>query len=238
MGSGYHGWQIQKNAESVQEVITQCLSTLLNAKVEIVGSGRTDTGVHAIGQIFHADIDEIGSTHLFQDRLNSFLPQDISIHRIQAVKPEVHARFDAVGRQYKYVIARRKDPLLYGRAYRYTQKLDLIKMNQGAQKLLGEHDFQCFSRVKSDVNHFLCKVKGAEWSREGNSLVFTISANRFLRGMVRAIVGTLLQLGMGTMDLKGLTEILQSHDRQKAGPSVPSDGLYLVSVNYPKSIYL
>lgn len=204
----------------------------------MVGSGRTDSGVHATGQVFHSDLKELKDPDHFMHRLNSFLPPDISINAIQKVGPSAHARFDARKRSYEYMITRVKDPLLARRAYRFQRSLDLAAMEVATRKLVGERDFECFSRVKTDVDHFVCDVKEARWVSKNSRLIFRISANRFLRGMVRAIVGTLLEVGTGLRDPKNIVEVLHSGDRKLAGPAAPAEGLYLVGVRYPKSIYL
>ena len=237
-GTNYHGWQYQKNATGVQEVVENALGKLLREKISIVASGRTDTGVHCIQQFFHADIEkEFDRDHLFQ-RLNAFLPSDIVIKNMIKVKPDAHARYDARTRVYEYRIARVKDPFLTHRAYYFFRDLDVPTMNRAAALLRGRHDFQCFSKVKTDVNHFICVVKRADWNQKGELLVFRITANRFLRGMVRAMVGTLLDVGSGTISVKEFQQIIQGKDRKKAGMNVAPEGLYLVGVKYPKKIFL
>jgi len=237
-GTNYHGWQYQKNATGVQEVVENALSKLLREKISIVGSGRTDTGVHCIQQFFHADIEKkFDRGHVLQ-RLNAFLPADIVIKSILMVKPDAHARYDARTRVYEYRITRVKDPFLIDRAFYFFRDLDVPTMNRAAALLRGRHDFQCFSKVKTDVNHFICEVMQVGWNQKGELLVFTIAANRFLRGMVRAIVGTLLEVGTGKISIKEFQEIIQSKDRKRAGMNVPAEGLYLTKVKYPNKIYL
>jgi tRNA pseudouridine38-40 synthase len=237
-GTHYHGWQNQANAVGIQEVVENALRKLLREKTAIVGSGRTDTGVHCVQQFFHADIEkEVDPDELIQ-RLNSFLPPDIAIKGIRMVKQDAHARYDARARTYEYRLTRVKDPFLTGAAFYFFRDLDVPTMNRAAALLLSEHDFQCFSKVKTDVNHFICKVKKVRWNQKGELLVFTITANRFLRGMVRAIVGTLLDVGTGKISLREFQEIIDAKDRKKAGMNVPADGLYLISVKYPKKLFL
>jgi tRNA pseudouridine38-40 synthase len=237
-GTAYHGWQYQANATGVQEVVENALSKLLRVKTGIVGSGRTDTGVHCIQQFFQADIEkEFDRDHLLQ-RLNAFLPGDIVIRNVVPVKPDAHARYDARSRVYEYRITRVKDPFLIQRAFYFFRDVDVPTLNRAAALLRGRHDFKCFSKVKTDVNHFICEVKQARWNQKGELLVFTITANRFLRGMVRAIVGTLLEVGTGKISTKDFQEIIQSKDRKKAGMNVPAEGLYLTQVKYPRKIYL
>lgn len=235
-GAAYNGWQTQNNATGVQEIVERALSTVLRAPIAIVGSGRTDTGVHCAQQYFHADIEKPFDRDRLVQQLNSFLPKDIAIHDIKKVKPTASARYDAVERTYEYWITRKKDPIRIGLAWHFFKPLDVPTMNRAAALLIGTHDFQCFSKVKTDVNHFICEVKKATWNQKGDLLVFTISANRFLRGMVRAVVGTLLDVGTGKLTMKQFKEILKSRDRKNAGMNVPPEGLFLVSVRYPKSI--
>jgi tRNA pseudouridine38-40 synthase len=237
-GTRYHGWQNQKNAVGVQQVVEDTLSKLLRREIAIVGSGRTDTGVHCIQQFFHADIEKEFNMADLIHRLNAFLPKDIAIRNIFAVTPGAHARYDAYERSYEYKITRKKNPLLVGYAHYFFRDLDLTAMNKATTHLLGEHDFACFSKVHTDVNHFICDVKQAEWTAKGDLLIFRITANRFLRGMVRAIVGTLLDVGTGKISLKQFEEILKSKDRKQAGMNAPAEGLYLTKVKYPRSVFL
>jgi len=236
-GTNYHGWQNQLNAIGVQQIVEHALSKLLREKVEIVGSGRTDTGVHCKQQFFHVDTEKEFSKETFLIRLNSFLPKDITIADIRSVKPQAHARYDARERTYEYKITRVKDSFLDGFAFYFFRSLDIQTMNKAATLLVGMHDFQCFSKVKTDVNHFDCDIKRAQWNQKGDLLVFTIVANRFLRGMVRAIVGTLLDVGTGKISVQDFERIIQSKDRKRAGMNVPPEGLYLMSVKYPASIF-
>jgi tRNA pseudouridine38-40 synthase len=237
-GSGYAGWQSQANAMGVQTVVEDALSKLFRTPVKIVGSGRTDTGVHCVQQFFHADIEKPFQPGDLIHRLNAFLPRDIAIRSIRKVKPGASARYDAVSRSYEYHITTLKDPLLIGLALHYFKPVNVQTMNRAAALLCGEHDFECFSKVKTDVNHFLCNIKKASWKQEGNRLVFTITANRFLRGMVRAIVGTLLDVGTGKISVQDFQRIISSKDRKKAGANVDPHGLYLVQVKYPKSVFI
>ena len=237
-GTAYHGWQNQANAVGVQEVVESALSKIFRTKIEIVGSGRTDAGVHCVQQFFHADLDKEIDEPTWLIKLNSLLPKDIAIRSIRPVKAEAHARYDAFERSYEYKITRVKDPLLIGQAYYFFKSLDVANMNRAAALLVGEHDFECFSKVKTDVNHFICTVKKVHWNQKGDLLVLNITANRFLRGMVRAIVGTLLDVGCGKISLEDFNGILKGKDRKKAGMNVPPEGLYLTSVKYHKKIFL
>lgn len=238
-GTNYNGWQSQRNSLGVQTVVEEAMSKLLREKVAIVGSGRTDTGVHCEQQFFHCDLETEFDIDDLILRLNSFLPKDIAINGIRNVKPTASARYDAVERTYRYEITRKKNPFLEGLAWHYFKSVDVQTMNRAAALLIGEHDFECFSKVKTDVNHFLCDIRKADWRLdERDRLVFTISANRFLRGMVRAIVGTLLDTGTGKITIQDFQEILNSRDRKRAGANVPSHGLYLMKVKYPAHIFL
>ncbi|HRJ31437.1 MAG TPA: tRNA pseudouridine(38-40) synthase TruA [Cyclobacteriaceae bacterium] len=237
-GTNYAGWQSQANATGVQTVVEHALTKLLRSEIKIVGSGRTDTGVHCTQQFFHADIEKPFKKQDLLHRLNSFLPRDIAIRSIHTVAPDASARYSARERTYEYHITLLKDPMVIGLALHYFKPVNIQTMNKAAALLCGEHDFECFSKVKTDVNHFLCTIKRASWKQAGNTLVFTISANRFLRGMVRAIVGTLLDVGTGKISMNEFKSIINSKDRKKAGANVDPHGLYLVRVNYPKSIFI
>lgn len=236
-GTHYHGWQNQKNAVGVQQVVENALSKLFREEISITGSGRTDTGVHCVQQFFHVDIEKEFKPEDLVHRLNAFLPGDIAIRNILPVREDAHARYQAIERSYQYKITRAKDPLLVGYACYFFRELDVSAMEQASTLLRGEQDFECFSKVKTDVNHFICDIRQATWNQKGDVLVFTISANRFLRGMVRAIVGTLLDVGTGKLTVKQFQEIIKSKDRKKAGMNAPPEGLYLTQVKYPRSIF-
>lgn len=238
LGTNYHGWQIQHNAISVQGVINNRLEKLFGNKVKSTGSGRTDTGVHAICQYFHMETPtEINTEHI-RYKLNIMLPDDIAVYSIRRVKDDANARFDAASRSYLYKISRLKDPFLKGLAYHFYKPLDISTMNEAARLLSGKHDFQAFSRVKTEVNHFICDVEEIFWAESGNTLQFFIRANRFLRGMVRAIVGTLLLVGEHRISPDKIADILKSRDRKKAGRAVPPEGLYLENIVYPENLFL
>lgn len=238
LGTHYNGWQTQANATGVQEIVEKALSQILRTKIAIVGSGRTDTGVHCKNQYFHADLPAKVNPQTLAPNLNAFLPGDIAINSIQLIHPEASARYHAAQRSYQYIITRKKNPLLLGLAWYCFKKLDIPTMNKAASLLTGIHDFECFSKVKTDVNHFVCTVKKAKWTVKGDLLLFDITANRFLRGMVRAIVGTLVDVGSGKISLKEFETIFKSRDRRKAGMNVPAEGLYLMDVKYSKRIFL
>ena len=238
-GKNYAGWQSQLNAVGVQSVVEETLSKIFREDVKIQGSGRTDTGVHCEQQFFHVDLEKEFDSKMLIPRLNSFLPVDIAIHSIREVKPDISARHDAIERTYEYKITQKKNPLLIGLAWHYFKRIDVESMNEAADFLLGEHDYECFSKVKTEVNHFLCDIKKAEWKKkDGDLLVFTITANRFLRGMVRAIVGTLLNVGNGKTSVKQFQSIIQSKDRKKAGANVPAYGVCLIKVKYPADVFI
>ena len=231
-GTNYHGWQNQPNAISIQEVLEKSLSTILRSKVEIVGAGRTDTGVHAKQIYAHFDFGSLIPENLVQ-KMNAFLPHDIVIYEFIQVDNASHARFDAIERTYEYHIHAIKNPFLKEASYHYMQTINLDEMNKAAQILLTYNDFECFSKLHTDVNTFICKITEAHWQKNKDQLIFTITANRFLRNMVRAIVGTLLDVGVGKTTANDLHQIIQSKNRSQAGFSVPAHGLYLTKVKYP-----
>ena len=236
-GTHYHGWQIQLNAHSLQEVIEEAFSTLLREEIAVVGAGRTDAGVHASFFVLHFDSEKDGvDPEKLVFRLNRFLPPDIAVQKIWKVPPYAHARFGAVSRTYQYYISRRKDPFRTETSYSYTGFLDVEKMNAAAELLLEYSDFTSFSRLHTDVKTNRCKIYKAFWSREKDQLVFTIQADRFLRNMVRAIVGTLLDVGKGKRTVTGFREIIGQKDRSAAGASAPARGLFLVDVEYPEGL--
>lgn len=245
-GTAYHGWQIQPGAISVQQVLQHALSTILRQPVEVVGAGRTDAGVHASLMVAHFDVPEATpAAALCADlvalvaRLNRFLPRDIAVERICPVVPEAHARFSAVARTYKYYIARRKNPFARQYSYYYASPLDVEAMNRAAAVLCEYRDFTSFSKLHTDVKTNNCRLVRALWEEEGaDRLVFTIEADRFLRNMVRAVVGTLLDVGRGKLTVDGVRRIVAAKDRCAAGSSAPACGLFLVDVRYPKSLFL
>ena len=235
-GKNYFGWQRQPQQISVQQVLEETLSTLLRGEIKITGAGRTDTGVHAKQLFAHFDFEAIEDRDEFLFRINSFLPKDISIKNIFEVKVDAHARFDAVEREYKYIISLDKDPFTEDFAYQIYNRPNVDLMNQAAEMLLDHKDFQCFSRSKTDVKTYNCTIVKANWEAKNNKLIFTIAADRFLRNMVRAIVGTLLEVGFGKTSLEEFQKILDSKSREEAGASAPARGLYLTKVVYPESI--
>ena len=235
-GANYHGWQIQPNSVSVQETIEKCISTILNTKINIIGAGRTDSGVHASFFCAHFDCDlEINNKSDFIFKSNSFLPKDISITDIYKVNNDFHARFDALSRTYEYRIHTKKNPFLVKSSYYLKKKIDYNKMNLASLKLFNYNNFKCFSKSNTDVHTFECDIKSACWKNKENYWVFEISANRFLRNMVRAIVGTLIEIGEGKYQIEHLDKVIKSKKRKFAGFSVPAHGLYLTNIVYPKN---
>ena len=230
-GKDYNGWQRQPKAPSVQEEIERALSLLLRTEISIVGAGRTDTGVHARDYYAHFD-HEASLPENLVNKLNSFLPKTIAIKAIFPVKEDAHARFDARSRTYQYFIALEKNPFLYEQSYYIHFPLDLSLMNKAGEILLQHTDFQCFSKVNTDVKTYNCQLKEAYWRKEGNLLIFRITADRVLRNMVRAIVGTMIEIGRGRLSLEDLQQILLSKDRSKAGYSVPGHALFLEEIIY------
>lgn len=239
-GINYCGWQIQPNGNTVQAEIEKALSMLYRKPVEIVGAGRTDAGVHASKMFAHFDTEEpIADTAALTERLNRILPQDIVIYSIRAVQPDAHARFDATAREYKYYVTLHKDPFRNNLTCRINGMLDIEKMNEAAQKLFDYIDFTSFSKLHTDVKTNNCTIMHAYWEVDNDGVyVFTIKANRFLRNMVRAIVGTLLEVGKGKISVDDFCRIIEMKDRGKAGTSVPGKALFLVDVEYPESVYL
>lgn len=232
-GTAYHGWQIQPNAASVQETLNKAFSVLLQSEMNLMGAGRTDTGVHAREMYAHFDTDTTFDIPTLVHKLNSFLPKDIVIYDIIPVHHDAHTRFDATKRTYEYHIHQFKNPFLDELSWYFHQTLDINLMNQAAQILQNYTNFECFSKVNTDVNTFDCTIFEAHWKRgENNQLVFTISANRFLRNMVRSIVGTLINVGLHKITLDDFTKIIESKSREKAGFSVPAHGLYLTKIEY------
>jgi tRNA pseudouridine38-40 synthase len=234
-GKVYHGWQNQPDVISVQEVLEKTLSTILKQNIAVVGAGRTDTGVHASQMFAHFDFENTLPDNIIF-KLNSYLPKDIAIQSVFEVKADAHARFNAVSRTYNYKIATSKNVFNYDYAYALQKSLDVELMNTACDILLQYSDFQCFSKVRTDVKTYYCTLMTAQWDFKKDELIFTIKADRFLRNMVRAIVGTLVNIGLGKLDVEKLHDILKSKDRGEAGFSVPAHGLYLVNVEYPEHI--
>ena len=235
-GGQYHGWQRQPREVSVQEKLEEALQLLLRMPVEVVGAGRTDAGVHALQIFAHMDLP-IPLAENFRYRLNGVLPADIAVKGIHEVRPDAHARFSALSRTYRYFMVSHKDPFARETTCFLKQKLDLEAMNKAAGVLLEHTDFKCFSRSRTDVKTYNCVIEYAHWRQEGEKLVFEIKADRFLRNMVRAIVGTLVEIGKGKMPPDQMQQIIASRDRSQAGTSVPAHGLFLTRVEYPETIW-
>ncbi len=237
-GANYHGWQEQKNARGLQEVISQAITLLLKDEIKLVGSGRTDAGVHALQQVAHFDVIKTFDENNLKMRLNRFLPDDISIQKIYPVHDHVHARFSAISRTYEYRVIAEKNPFRTGQAWYIRSPLDLTLLNEASRILLEYDDFQSFSRVKTDVKHFRCHLISASWMRHDQQVIFKIRSDRFLRGMVRAIVGTIVELSQGKISIPEFRKIIKSKNRRSAGPAAPAHGLYLAKVEYPPDIFV
>ncbi len=231
-GTNYHGWQCQPNANSIQETLNTAFSIIFNAEINIMGAGRTDTGVHAQEMFGHFNFENNFDIQNSIHKLNSFLPKDIVIFDIIPVHDEAHARFDATQRTYEYHINTVKNVFQTDGSWCYHQNLNIELMNLAAAELKNYTDFECFSKVNTDVNTFNCVISEAFWNKENDQLIFTISADRFLRNMVRAIVGTLINIGLEKITLEDFKSIIESKDRSKAGFSVPAHGLYLTRISY------
>ncbi|HAM97655.1 MAG TPA: tRNA pseudouridine(38-40) synthase TruA [Marinilabiliales bacterium] len=237
-GSAFHGWQYQPNATSVQEVVEKAFSTLLKESTAITGCGRTDTGVHAINYVAHFDSSHSGlqgNVNLIY-KLNRFLPREIALRSIKFMHPEAHSRFDATSRTYRYYISRKKDPFYHAMRLNFLGALDISLMNRAAQELFNYTDFTSFSKVDTDVKTNNCKIMEAYWTETGDQLVFTIKADRFLRNMVRAIVGTLFEVGLGKISMEEFCQIIEAKDRCQAGHSMLANALFLEKVEYPYPI--
>lgn len=237
-GAKYCGWQKQPDAKTVQQEIEYFLSTVLRQDVTTMGAGRTDTGVHARQMFLHFDVSKSISIPNFLYKANSFLPPDISVLNYYEVLDDHHARFNAIAREYEYYVSVVKDPFSIDSAYYLKNFPDINLMNEAASSLLTYSDFQSFSKVRTEVKTFNCNVTKAEWILNGNMLIFTISADRFLRNMVRSIVGTLLEVGSGKITIEDFHNIIASKNRSNAGISVPAHGLYLTKVIYPETVSL
>ncbi|MBZ9627661.1 tRNA pseudouridine(38-40) synthase TruA [Psychroflexus sp. CAK1W] len=235
LGTHYHGWQKQLDKVSVQSQINHALQTALQESVDVVGAGRTDTGVHASGYVAHFDCHQrITDYKKCIFKLNSILPPDIAVHDLKKVADDFHARFDATSRTYEYSIVQFKDPFSLGRSYFVKNELDVEAMQKASNLLFNHKNFKSFSKVKTDVYTFDCEIKKAIWHQNEHHLLFEISANRFLRNMVRAIVGTLVEVGLHKISVEAFNEIIIAQERSKAGKSVPAHALVLKKIEYPE----
>ena len=239
LGTSFHGWQIQPNAHTVQEELEQSLSKILSEEIKVIGAGRTDTGVHASFYIahFNTNSDDKLASKNFIYHLNSLISKDISIESIREVKDDASARFSAIEREYKYYISLKKNPFNQNCCYQIRHELDVEAMRDAASKLPEYKDFTSFARLHADTLNNLCNLTTAYFEQDGDMLIFTIRANRFLRNMVRAIVGTLLDVGRGKITTEQFCKIIEMEDRGKAGSSASPAGLFLTNITYPDDIY-
>lgn len=233
-GLNYHGWQIQSNALTVQKKIEESLSVALQTPTQVVGAGRTDTGVHAKQMVAHFDTN-LKLEDSLVEKLNHILPEDILINKLFRVKDNVHARFSAIARLYEYHIFQKKDPFNTN-YYLHRNKLNIKKMNEAAKYLIGKHDFSSFAKLNSNTHTNDCNVYFLQCLKRKNKIIISIKANRFLRNMVRAIVGTLLQIGELKISPKQIQDIMKEKDRSRAGKSMPAQALFLTSIEYSKDI--
>lgn len=238
-GTAYSGWQVQPGKKTVQGVLEEALSILLQDQIRITGAGRTDAGVHASNFVAHYNTEENSvSENDLVYKLNSFLPSDIAVSSISRVNDDAHARFDALSRTYRYFINQTKDPFNNSESTYLRGDLDITKMNLAAQYLLEFKDFTSFSKLHTDVKTNNCKIYLAEWTREQDRLIFEIRADRFLRNMVRALVGTMIDIGSDKIAPGDIKKIIKAKDRSAAGRSMPPDGLFLTAIDYPESIFI
>lgn len=237
-GTHFKGYQVQPNQTTVQGDLEKALSTLHQQSIEVVGCGRTDTGVHASDYVIHADLPKSWEEEHLVFKMNCLLSKDIAVKKVVEVTEEGHARFSATKRSYHYFIHEKKNPFLTETSWLLKQELDLDKMNEAAKHILGVQDFSSFCKVGSDVTHHMCEVYDCYFERvDAQQIRLTISANRFLRNMVRAVVGTLVEVGLGRMEPQMVKQIIESKNRSKAGASAPAEGLFLCDIHYPKEIY-
>lgn len=239
-GTSYHGWQIQPNSVTVQKILEEALTVILEEKISAIGAGRTDTGVHAAFFCAHFDSshNDLDSRKKLIFRLNSFLPKDISVSSVRKVLPDANARYSALSRTYRYYITRIKDPFLDSSSWYIHGDLSIHKMNEASGILFNHSDFTSFSKLHSGAKTNICKIYEARWEETDSKIIFTIKADRFLRNMVRAIVGTMVDIGKGKSENKGLDDILNARDRCRAGKSAPAKGLFLVDIEYPDEIFI
>ncbi|MCS6833950.1 MAG: tRNA pseudouridine(38-40) synthase TruA [Flammeovirgaceae bacterium] len=238
-GGNYHGWQIQPNALTVQGVLEDCLSKLLGYPIETLASGRTDTGVHCEQQFVQFVVPQpLQNQQHFLHRLNAFLPEDILIRSIRPVKEEANARFDAIWRSYRYQILLEKSPFHRDTAWRLYKKPDIERLNEASTRLIGKRDYEAFSKTGSDVKTHVCHIQQAYWEERSGMLFFHITADRFLRGMVRILTGTLLEIGYHKMPISELERLIEEKDRSRAKHQAPPHGLFLARVVYPDHIWL
>jgi tRNA pseudouridine38-40 synthase len=237
-GTNYSGFQVQQNANSIQAEIEKALKIFFRIDIELTGASRTDTGVHALKNFFHFDAENLPDDNVLIDNiynLNAILPDDIVLKRIYKVADNAHCRFDALSREYKYFIYQDKEPFLADRAYYFPYKLDIEKLQQAAAAILNYQDFTSFAKRNTQVKTFQCRIFKSAWSIESGTIVYNVQANRFLRGMVRGLVGTMLKAGAGKISLNDFIAIIENKNPSAADFSVPPQGLFLVNVEYPNS---
>ena len=238
-GTRFHGWQLQPNAVSVQQCLEKALSIITRETIAVMGAGRTDTGVHASYFVAHFDSSLPNLDHPdFTHKLNSFLKDELSIFCLSKVGAQAHARFDALSRTYQYHLNLLKDPFTTETSWYFFRQPDIDTMNDACRILFDYIDFTSFSKLHTDVKTNNCKIIQAQWTQQGSNLIFTVKADRFLRNMVRAMVGTLLEVGLGKMDIAAFKSVIERKDRGAAGLSVPAHGLFLTNIEYPESIFV
>lgn len=237
-GKAYCGWQRQPDVITVQAVLEDAISTVLQQSIDVFGAGRTDTGVHARQMYAHFDLNEAIHDSQLVFKFNQLLPKDIAVKAIHQVKDDAHARFDALSRTYEYVITEKKNPFQIESAYFIKNHLDIERMNQASKILFNYKNFKSFSKVHTDVKTYNCKMMFAQWDKRQDNVILTITADRFLRNMVRAIVGTMIDIGSGKNQVEYIKHIIESQDRSQAGTSAPAHGLYLTKIEYPKETFV
>ena len=238
-GKPYHGWQIQENAITVQQIVQEKLQLIhKNEKPTVTGCGRTDAGVHAEQFFFHVDIPPISNLDKYCFQMNNMLPIEIQLKQIHLVKEDAHARFDALSRTYEYRFSTLKSPFNSDFVTYISEKININNMNECCQMIKGKHDFTSFSKTHTDVNHFFCEILEAEWVKKDEQIIFRVKANRFLRNMVRALVGTMVLVGKEKISSSDFKKIMMSKDRTKAGPSAKAHGLFLTNIAYSNHIYV
>ncbi len=239
-GTSYHGWQVQPNSVTVQKILDDALTIILDEEIATTGAGRTDTGVHAL--VFCAHFDslspDLATSKNLIFKLNRYLPDDISVTGVKRVVTDANARYSAISRTYRYYISRTKDPFWKESSWFLHGNIDVTAMNKACDLIISHSDFTSFSKLHSDTKTNICKLYNAVWEEADNRLIFTIKSDRFLRNMVRAIVGTLVDIGLGKIDLKEFEAIIQAKDRCKAGTSAPAKGLFLFDIEYPEEIFV
>jgi len=238
-GNPYHGWQIQENAITVQQVVQEKLQLIhKNEKPIVTGCGRTDAGVHAEQFFFHVDIPTITNLDKYCFQMNNMLPIEIQLKKIRLVKEDAHARFDALSRTYEYRFTTLKSPFNTGFVTYISEKVNVNSMNECCKMIKGKHDFTSFSKTHTDVNHFFCEILDAKWVKKDEQIIFRVKANRFLRNMIRELVGTMVLAGKEKISLSDFEKIMLSKDRTNAGPSAKAQGLFLTKISYPNQIYV